>query len=49
MPYRHAFTVLGTERLSDGTKLMKVRNPWGAEKYAGPWSDSSYYWSERFR
>lgn len=45
LPYRHAFAVLGTVKLSDGTKLLKLRNPWGAEKYAGPWSDDSETWT----
>jgi len=26
--------------LSDGTKLYKMRNPHGEEKYKGPWSDT---------
>ena len=45
VPYRHAFTILGTVKLSDDTKLVKVRNPWGKEKYAGPWSDESNDWT----
>ena len=29
----------------DGTKLLKMRNPWGKEKYAGPWSDNDSRWT----
>ena len=35
--------------LSDKTKLIKVRNPWGKEKYSGPWSDKSELWTDKFR
>lgn len=44
--YNHAYTLLGAYVLSDGTKLFKVRNPWGAEKYKGPWSDGDYRWTD---
>lgn len=36
----HAFTVLGAKKLKDGTKLIKMRNPWGKETYKGSWSDT---------
>jgi len=36
----HAYTLMNTATLSDGTKLVKLRNPWGTEKYTGPYSDS---------
>ena len=29
----HAYTVLGTVRLSKGKRLVKIRNPWGQELY----------------
>ena len=28
----HSYTVLQVKQLSDGTKLVKIRNPWGSEK-----------------
>lgn len=28
-------------RVYNGVKLIKLRNPWGSEKYTGPWSDNS--------
>ena len=42
----HAFTVLDTERLPDGTRLLQMRNPWGTERYFGPWSDGHALWTE---
>jgi len=47
--YNHAYTLLGAVKLSDGTKLFKLRNPWGTEKYQGPWSDSSAKWNDQFK
>ena len=43
----HAFTVLKAQELSNGVKLIKVRNPWGREKYHGPWSDESELWTPK--
>lgn len=37
--YGHAYSVIGVASLEDGTKLVQVRNPWGAEGYKGKWSD----------
>ena len=45
VPYRHAFTINGTVKLGDGTKLVRIRNPWGSEYYKGPWSDQSDKWT----
>ena len=40
----HAYTVLGAFVVNDAKgvprKLYKIRNPWGEEKYKGPYSDS---------
>ena len=38
--YRHAYTVLDAQELSDGTKLIKVRNPWGRERYFDDFADT---------
>ena len=41
----HAYTVLGVHKLSrDGTRLVKIRNPWGSEVFHGAWSDDSPNW-----
>ena len=45
----HAYTTLGVLTLSNGVKLVKARNPWGGEKYIGPWSDSDKKWTEKFK
>ena len=42
----HAYTVLKTETLDNGTRLVKLRNPWGEEKYKGDWSDTSDKWTQ---
>jgi len=45
---RHAYSLLGTEVITEknGTqvKLYKVHNPWGKEKYDGPWHDKDLAW-----
>jgi hypothetical protein len=42
----HAYTVLGTQKLKEGTRLVKMRNPWGAEDYKGPSSDrDTKFWT----
>jgi len=45
----HAFTVLEAKTLSTGVRLVKCRNPWGQEKYHGPWSDESNLWNEKLK
>ena len=49
VPNRHAFTVNGTVELSNGEKLIQIRNPWGSEKYSGPWSDYDWNWTEEYK
>ena len=36
----HAYSFIRTFELSNGERLVQVRNPWGTEKYSGPWSDT---------
>jgi hypothetical protein len=36
----HAYTLIGVAQYN-GTKLYKIRNPHGNEKFVGPWSDVS--------
>ena len=41
----HAYSVLGAAEL-DGEKLIKMRNPWGNEKYTGPYHDGDSVWTD---
>jgi len=41
----HAYTMIGAYQLSNGVKLIRMRNPWGSEKYAGPYSDDDSRWT----
>lgn len=49
----HAYTILHTYTLSggdnDGQRLLKIRNPWGSEKYSSNWSDSDDRWTDEYR
>ena len=46
----HAYTVLGTKKLSTGQRLVQIRNPWGGgEKWVGDWSDSSSKWTDELK
>ena len=47
--YNHAYTVIGAKVLSNGVKLVQVRNPWGTETYKGPWADSDSKWTDALR
>ena len=40
LPGGHAYSLIHTHKLADGTKLLKLRNPWGTEVYTGPYSDA---------
>jgi hypothetical protein len=31
----HAYVIIGVDTLNDGTKLIKMRNPWGVEGFKG--------------
>ena len=42
---RHAYTIIGVHQLRSGQKLVHIRNPYGREKYRGPWSDGSREWN----
>lgn len=43
----HAFTVAGTKVLSDGTKLVRARNPWGNDEYRGEKGVESETWTDK--
>lgn len=40
----HAYTVLGVAEYN-GVKLVRCRNPWGVERYTGPWNDADPVWT----
>ena len=42
----HAYSLLGAAVLSDGTKLVQLRNPWGSTEWEGDWSDESPLWND---
>ena len=39
--FNHAYTILSAVELADGTRLLKLRNPWDSDKYTGPYGDTS--------
>ena len=53
LPFNHAFSIMDTLTLEDAlgnqVRLVQLRNPWGEEKWKGPWSDSSTFWTDALR
>ena len=45
----HAYVALKVIELSNGAKLVKMRNPWGSERYKCAYSDSSDKWTPELR
>ena len=48
----HAYTIIGCGEFDTPNGkigLIKVRNPWGTEEYAGPYSDYSRLWTPELR
>ena len=45
----HAYTMIGCVVLDDGTRLCKIRNPWGNFEWKGDWSDSSDLWTNELK
>lgn len=41
----HAYSFLGAFTLDDGTRLAKIRNPWGRTTYKGPWNNEDSRWT----
>merc|ERR1719495_2337952 len=46
---RHAYSVLDVKQLKRGTRLVKLRNPWGNHSWTGRWSDASSLWTPKLR
>jgi len=47
--FGHAYTLLGVLTTSNGDKLLRIRNPWGAGEWNGDWSDHSAKWNDSLR
>ena len=50
----HAYTFLDVQELKDSSgnvkhTIAKLRNPWGSEKYKGPFSDGDSAWTEEWK
>lgn len=49
LPYTHAFSIMYVVEVVDEEgethRLVSIRNPWGFEKYFGPWSDQDERWT----
>ena len=45
----HAYNVIDLKVLSNGTKLIKMFNPWASDAFTGNWSDSSSLWTDALR
>lgn len=45
----HSYVVLTAKELSNGDRLVKVRNPWGEEGYNCAYSDESQRWTPELR
>ena len=41
----HAYTVLGAYTLSNGEKVLKLRNPWAYGEWTAAYSDTDPYWA----
>jgi hypothetical protein len=45
----HSYSLIACKELSNGVKVVLLRNPWGAKEWTGAWSDSSPEWTAEFR
>eukprot|EP00047_Mylnosiga_fluctuans_P009313 m.10827 g.10827 ORF g.10827 m.10827 type:complete len:930 (-) comp2562_c0_seq1:53-2842(-) len=41
----HAYTLIDAKLLSNGTRLLLLRNPWGRFEWKGAWGDNSELWT----
>lgn len=47
--FGHAYTVITALVTTQGDRLVKIRNPWGAMEWNGDWSDKSDKWTPEMR
>ena len=45
----HAYAILEAQTIPNGTRLVKVRNPWRQSEWEGDWSDRSKKWTDELR
>ena len=45
----HAYVALKAIELSNGARLIQMRNPWGSERYTCAYSDTSDLWTPELR
>lgn len=49
----HAYAIIGGHEVQDKSgkrvRLVKVRDPWGTEKYSGPWNDKDENWTPELK
>lgn len=45
----HAYVALSAIELSNGARLVKLRNPWGEEGYSCDYSDDSHHWTPELK
>jgi hypothetical protein len=41
----HAYTLISAHKVSNGAKVLKLRNPWGNKEWTGAWSDKWTGWT----
>ena len=42
----HAYTLLSAIELSNGARIVKMRNPWGVDSWKGDYSYKSNKWTD---
>ena len=42
----HAYSVSSVHTLSNGARVLKIRNTWGNTEWTGAYSDSDAYWTK---
>jgi hypothetical protein len=45
----HAYTLISAHKVSNGAKVLKLRNPWGNKEWTGAWSDKWTGWTPKLK